>query len=324
MTEVKQGSPVKGWGLLLIALVIAAGAFWLATRYLTNKEGLLREQIIGEKSATSSYVVASVDLLPGDIIGPENMAVAKIVSDNISAFAITPDVFDSYNGQVIKYPMSAGEPLLSHFVAGLGIERFSDLLEKNERAITLEIDNLSSASGMLVAGDYVDLMLVMDVDDDESINSAKNLRPLLQDVRVLAVDALPLVSKQQDFVALNTAVQSYSSVTVGLGFSDASKLVLARDVGDIVFMLRNKHDRHLHDANLITQLDLNSTSGSSKSYQFYSSSNSKQGVIAPTTKNIFLNSQMDSSKMIYSLSKKKKDDLIPNSHKNSDDLAAVE
>ncbi len=324
MNEVKQGSPVKGWGLLLIALVIAAGAFWLATRYLTNKEGLLREQIIGEKAVTSSYVVASVDLLPGDIIGPENMAVAKIVSDNISAFAITPDIFDDYDGQVIKYPMSAGEPLLSHFVAGQGIERFSDLLEKNERAITLEIDNLSSASGMLVAGDYVDLMLVMDVDDDDNVNAEKNLRPLMQNVRVLAVDALPLVSKQQDFVALNTAVQGYSSVTVGLKFSDASKLVLARDVGDIVFMLRNKDDHHLHDASLITQLDLNKSTTASKSYQYYSSSNSKQGVIAPALKSVNSNTRMDSSKMIYSLSKSKKDNLIASSQKKSNDMAAVE
>jgi len=315
MSEVKRENPVKNWGLLVIAMVIAGGAFWLATRYLTNKEGLLREQIMGERATTSSYVVAAVDILPGDIVGPENMAVAEIVSNNISAFAITPDDFEHYNGQVIRFPMAAGEPLLSHFVAGLGIERFSDLLEMNERAITLEIDPLNSASGMLVAGDFVDLMLVMEVDQNGGAESQKNLRPLLQNVRVLAVDSMPLVSKEQDFVALNGAEASYSNVTVGLEFDDASKLVLARDIGDIVFMLRNKKDSNLHDSNLITQLDLNSTNRRSDSYQFYSSSNSEAGVINPTIKSMASNIQLDNTKMVHSLSKKNKTN---NNEKNED------
>lgn len=325
MVDVKQGSPVKGWGLLLIALVVAAGAFWLATRYLTNKEGLLREQIMGEKAVTSSFVVASRDILPGEILSLNNMALAEIESENISSFAVHPQNFNLYDGQVLKTPMSAGEPLLSHFVAGKGIERFSDLLEQNERAITLEIDNLSSASGMLVAGDYVDLMLVMDVDDDDNSNSEKNLRPLLQDVRVLAVDAMPLVSKEQDFVAFGRSKQSYSNVTVGLEFDDASKLVLARDIGDIVFMLRNKKDHNLHDAGLITQLDLDKTSKSSLNYQFYSSSNSKAGVINPTIKNISSSIQIDSTKMIYSVAKKK-DEAVEQIEKNkkSNELAIAE
>jgi len=325
MSEVSRGGSVKNWGLLVIAVVIAMGAFWLSTRYLTNKEGLLREQIIGERAVTSSYVVASVDSLPGDIIGPENMAVAEIVSDNISTFAVRPEEFEEFNGQVLKYPMTAGEPLLSHFVAGKGIERFSDLLGSNERAITLDIDALNSASGMLVAGDFVDLMLVMDAVVGEGEESKKNLRPLLQNVRVLALDAMPLVSKEQDFVALNGVDSGYSNVTVGLDFEDAAKLVLARDVGEILFMLRNKEDHNLHDSALVTQLDLESGSESANNYQFYSSTNSNAGVIMPVVKSISPNIQLDSSKMIFSVAKKKEKEEIKNEKNiNSEELAVAE
>jgi len=267
---------------------------------------MLRNQIIGEKDRTSNYIVAKSDLLPGAIIGAETMAVARITSKNMSAFSVHPDSFADYEGKVLKSPMSAGEPLLSHFVAGDGIERFSDLLEKNHRAITLEIDELSSASGMLVAGDFIDIMLVMENEDSSQGDDSKNLRPLLQNIKVLSVDAMPLVSKDQDFVVYNDDMQNYSNITVGLEFDDATKLVLARDVGDLVFMLRNKDDQTLNDTKLITLLNLKKATGSGSNYQYYSSSVSQGGVILPSIKEIISTSPIDNSKMIFSVKKKEK------------------
>lgn len=284
MSSIKRKNFIKSWGLLLVALVISGLAFWLAINYLTAKEGSLREEILSEKKQKIRVIVASIDLMPGDVISLETMALAFVDNENLSTFVVGPENFASIEGSIIRYPMSAGEPLLSHAVAGEGIERFSDLLDINERAITLEIDSLNSAAGMLVAGDFVDLMFLIEAGDDSSVDENKNLRPLLQNVRILAVDAFSLRSKKQDFVIVgNNAEMQYSYVTVGVNFDDASKLVLARDIGEIVFMLRNKADDNFHDNEMITQLDLGGVSSIENSYQFFSSNTSP---VAPQLRKI--------------------------------------
>lgn len=292
---------LKGWGLLFIALSIAGITFWLALNYLSSKESLLRDEILNEKVQKIAVVVAANNLLPGDVINLETMALAEVDAINVSAFAIRPEDFNKVQGKIIRYPMSSGEPLLQHFLAGDAIERFSDLLESNERAVTLEIDSLSSAAGMLVTGDFIDIMLLMEAEDTEFSDDNKNLRALLQNVRVLSVDAYPLHSKKQDFViaANNEGLIQYSNITVGVNFDDAAKLILARDVGDIVFMLRNKSDHLFHDADLISRLDLDKKQLKHRTYQFYSAN--VGGVIDPVSKAIDSSSSVDNHKHTYSV-----------------------
>jgi len=268
----------RSWGLLVVSLVIAGVAFWLTKTYLSSQENKLRQQLLDQQGAYANVVVASKDIIPGDVISLENMAVAQVPISNLSSSAVMPEQFGGFEGQVVRNYMSTGEPLLNHFVAGIGIERFSDLLDDGERAVTLEIDDINSVSGMLLPGDFVDIMMLLEEESDTQElagNDNKNLKPLLQKVRILAVDALSLVSKEQDFIAQHSGYDDsmqYSSVTVGVGFDDAAKLILARDIGDLVFMLRNKEDRAHLKSDLLTKEDLlHQNNSNSKSYKYYSS-----------------------------------------------------
>jgi len=299
MSNTNKKNFLKSWGLLFIALAMAGGAFWLSTNYLTNKEGLLRDEILSQREQKIDVVVAAGDLKAGTVVNLESMALASVTANNISAFAIRPQDFKHVQGKIIRFPMSPGEPLLSHFMAGDSIERFSDLLESNERAVTLEIDRINSAAGMLVAGDFVDVMLLMDEEDDSSQDN-KNLRPLLQNVRVLSVDAYPLHSKKQDFVIATDrdGLIHYGNITVGVPFDDAAKLVLARDIGDIVFLLRNKEDHQFHDGEMITKLDLDQEKKQGNSYQFYAAT--AGGVIKPMVKLIASSPDINRNKRVFS------------------------
>lgn len=268
----------RSWGLLIFSLAIAGVAFWLSKSYLSSQENKMRQQLLEQQGSYANIVVATKEMVPGDIISLENMAIAQVPVNNLSASAVPPEQFASFEGQVVRNYMSAGEPLLNHFVAGIGIERFSDLLDKGERAVTIEIDDINSVSGMLLPGDFVDIMMLLEEDatsPDLMVQENKNLKPLLQKVRILAVDALSLVSKDQDFIAQHSGFDDsmqYSSVTVGVGFDDAAKLILARDIGDLVFMLRNKTDSEQLNSDLLTREDLlHQNNSNSKSYKFYSS-----------------------------------------------------
>lgn len=61
MSDTRKKNFFRSWGLLFIALAMAGAAFWLSINYLTNKEGLLRDEILSEREQTIQIVVASGD-----------------------------------------------------------------------------------------------------------------------------------------------------------------------------------------------------------------------------------------------------------------------
>lgn len=303
MVDLKNKNATKGWALLAAAVFISLVAFALANKYLTSKESSIRMEVLGLAPEKLAYVVASRDVLPGDIVSLDNMSIAQLAPENISQFAIVPEEFAKIQGRVIEFPMSTGEPLLSHFVKGSAIGRFSDLLAVNERAVTLEIDSNNSAAGMLLAGDYVDILLLMESSEDEDEGEGKLLKPLLQKVRILSVDAMPLLSQDQEFVNEYNRGEAYSTITVGLPFDSASRLVLARQVGDIVFMLRNQDDSTLNEDGIIKPLDLTSGSASANQYAFYSASEATGGSITPLIKSFSVGVSQSKYQNVISIKK---------------------
>ncbi|GHB12694.1 MULTISPECIES: Flp pilus assembly protein CpaB [Shewanella] len=279
----------SSWLMLTIAVLVAIAAFWLSNNYLKNKEEILKSQIVQEEAETVSVVVASRPVQMGEILSPENMAVADMPAAFASASAVAPGDFDYYNGQVVKHDMSPGEPLLTHYVSGLGIESFSDLLGEGERAVTLQIDEINSVSGMTLPGDIVDLMLVTELEPEgESTDKITQIQPLLQSVRILAVDDISLVSPTQDFVLHGVGKGSleYSSITVGVKYQDAAKLVLAKEVGEIAFMLRNRSDGQRLAKTMFDSKQLASEANSEGQYQLYTLSSTSGGSLKPVTVSI--------------------------------------
>lgn len=295
----------SSWLMLVIAIFIAFIAFWLANNYLKNKEEILKNQLRGVEPETVSIVVAATDVMMGDVVSSANMAIADVNAEYLSLSVVPPGDFGVYEGQVVKHNMIAGEPLLSHYVAGLGIESFSDLLREGERAVTLEIDNLNSASGMALPGDIVDLLLVTEkaVEDAEGLadEPLKQIEPLLQKVRILSVDNISLVSQTQDFkmYGYDKNFLEYSTITVGVKFKDAAKVILAKELGEIVFMLRNSTDEtNTSSRALISDFNKKINRNDKGSYKLYTSSLITNGEIKPVTVTISSEQKTELSRSI--------------------------
>ncbi|WP_020207549.1 Flp pilus assembly protein CpaB [Gilvimarinus chinensis] len=272
----------KSWGLLIVAVVIAILAFWLSTRYLQNKETTLRSQIQSQIGSSVKVVVASAPLRAGDVLGPANMAVAEVSSEFLSPAAITPDRFSLVDGKVLNFPMAAGEPLLSHYLGDDSVSRFSELLEEGERAISFEVDNINAVSGMVLPGDYIDISLITEkTDTDGSEMDNQLLIPLLDKVRVLSVDAISLVSRNDEFFRHdnNSAVLDYGTVTVAVTYKNAGLLTLAREKGEMTIFLRNPEDIASRLSDSVAMDDYIDSQASSGEYQFLGGSMSKDGVI---------------------------------------------
>lgn len=272
----------KSWVLLVIALGVAALAFWLASQYLANKESIIRSEARRELGETITIVVASRDVAAGEAIGPDNMAVAEVDAEFVSAAVITPGAFAAVNGRITTFAMSQGEPLVAHYLGGQSITRFSDLLGPGERAVTIDIDNLNAVSGMLLPGDFVDILLLQQPSEFSSTDD-KQMLPLLQQVRILSVDAISLLTRDDDFFNFRngSAVLDYGTITVGVNHRDAALLTLARDSGELAFMLRGKEDRSRMQVSAVTVSDFISKGNRNLAgYQLISGSSGENGGLA--------------------------------------------
>lgn len=286
----KLRTGATSWGLMAAALVLGGLAFLAANWYLRQQQAALEQELLGQQGAKRAVVVATMPVAAGEAIGGHNMAIAEIPAVNLSERAVPPDDFSYYDGKVLRTPMSQGEPLLDHFVAGLGAERFSDLLLEGERAVTIAIDEIKSQDNMLVYGDRVDLLLLMEPKSQTGSQDAEQkLAPLVENVRVLAVGRRALVARDADFAPATDdpeADANYSTLTVGVPMQDASRLLLARDLGEIVVALRNRRDESPLRSDLLTGDGLLSRSGSEGTYQFYSNNLAEGGALKPSVQAI--------------------------------------
>lgn len=284
---------LKSWGLLLGALVIGVVAFFVATNYLDNAERAMRENLEGMQGSTTEVVVASSDLAAGTVLSSDNLAVAELPSNHISKSVVTPEMFSEIDGSLLNVDMNSGEPLLGHFLEGVLVERFSELIKEGERAVTIEVDTYSSNAGLLSVGDYVDIFLsgsFAQAPKRKSKNKKKVMVPLFQRIKVLAVDRNPLLTKEQEFRAQDFIgdedVFEYSSVTLALLADDADNLAFASSLGDIVFLLRSAGDDSLQEWSPVDQLTVLGNGSNNGSYMFFGKSSQSAGEIQPEARQI--------------------------------------
>ncbi|CAA2101103.1 Flp pilus assembly protein CpaB [Variovorax paradoxus] len=239
--SVKRLSPLIG--ALMLGL-LAAGLGWY---YLRASEREIAASL--EKDADSQrrdVVVARQNIADGATVLPGMVAKRSVPNEYVHNDALTPETFSQFAGRQLSVPVAAGKPLLASFFSAPR-KVFAQEIEQGVRAITIPVDEISSISGMLRAGDRIDFMYMV---DKNAANDPSVVIPLLQDVEVRATgqitaEQFAAMRKRSD-VSADTdpyAQQRYSTVTVAIQPQDAQKLILAQRLGKIIATLRNPDDR---------------------------------------------------------------------------------
>ncbi|MCR6478628.1 Flp pilus assembly protein CpaB [Variovorax sp. ZS18.2.2] len=239
--SVKRLSPLIG--ALMLGL-LAAGLGWY---YLRASEREIAASL--EKDADSQrrdVVVANRALGDGTTVLPNMVAKRSVPNEYVHNDALTPETFAQFAGRQLSVPVAAGKPLLASFFSAPR-KVFAQEIEQGVRAITIPVDEISSISGMLRAGDRIDFMYVV---EKSAANDPSVVIPLLQDVEVRATgqitsEQFAAMRKRSDVSADTDAYaqQRYSTVTVAIQPQDAQKLILAQRLGKIIATLRNPEDR---------------------------------------------------------------------------------
>jgi len=177
--------------LLLLALVAGiVAAILIYTALSRGSEGT------GSAGAASMVpaVVAKQDIPARTKITTSMIEVRQMPTDDLSELAYTD--LSQVVGRVTRYPIATSEQVLSTKVVSLESaaktgDSLSYIIPEGRRAISIEVSEVVSGGGLVLPGDYVDIMGVFDVKfgngDQETTEEKYFSRIILQNIEVLAV-----------------------------------------------------------------------------------------------------------------------------------------
>ncbi len=218
-------------------------------------------------------VVAKVDIPARTKVTATMLGVVLVPPDARGAEAFS-DV-SQVVGQVTRFPIQANEQLLQTKViplnGTLGVGRaLSYTIPQGERAIAISASQIMDAGGLVLPGDYVDILVVYDMQFPENgqLQSVSNylVQTLMQNVEVLAVsqtvvDTVPEAEPSPDNnqIARNSdaaPVPDASTITLAVSPEDAQKLYLAESNGHLRLSVRAYGDGEEQPIDFLVQPDI--------------------------------------------------------------------
>lgn len=228
----------------LIVLAVALVATVLVALYVRNLVSqpapVVQEGEIAEVQVKPDMQVLTVarDVRAGERMLPEDFAwrawPAAGVTKAFFTEASYPDAIGDYAGAVARVPMFTGEPVIGGKLVKPGDAGFmAAILQPGLRAVSVSVTAESGASGFILPGDRVDVILTYEQEMDEGANSRSvyTSRTILENVRVLAIDQTPVAEGDEQAIVGSTA-------TLELSPEEAEALALAEALGDLVLSLR--------------------------------------------------------------------------------------
>jgi pilus assembly protein CpaB len=232
--------------LLTMALVLGAVGAVLASRYLTARAAAA-EQALASRYSSRTVVVAADDLPQGENLQSHNMAARAMPREFLPPDAVPAELAQGLVGGRTAIAIRRGTPIVSSAVLkDGGAASLSGLLAPGERALTLPVDDINSQAGRVQIGDRVDLYY------RHSESGSTLLMPLLQQVEVLAAGgALRQASgDEQD------AVRTYATLTLRVPSTEAPRILLAQQAGEIAVVLRAATDQVSEAASIRSSSEL--------------------------------------------------------------------
>ncbi|RMG57040.1 MAG: Flp pilus assembly protein CpaB [Gammaproteobacteria bacterium] len=246
--------------MLVLAAVIGLVAAGLAVLYLKAREAALLEEL-RPRVKQVAVVVAKQDLPAGTVISTSNMAVMKVKPEQAHPESISPDQFDTVKGRYLAEPLASGRQLLRSQVTGEFPQDFSDTVPVKRRAMTIQVDEINSFSGLLRPGDRIDLFANLPPAVSGGQIESSFISPVVQNVEVLATGKEAARDYRERMLLIEGGVRQrvpdqYTNITVNVTPREAALLAAAQDKGDLIALLRNRKDDGKADFERMTPQEL--------------------------------------------------------------------
>ena len=258
-----------------------------------NRKFIMLAVALGLLGAILVYVAFSRDSSSGSGGGAANMPVViakadipprtKITQAMLEVRLVSPDVrsalaFENAElvvGKITRFPIAANEQILSSKVVDLtpgasAVSRsLSYTIPQGKRAFSISVSEVASTGGLVLPGDYVDVVVMYDVEFTRAGNKEKQdnflVQTLLQNVEVLAVsqavvdvvpEATPSANGQRVRNSEAKPNSDAKTVTLSLTPEQAQRVYLAEGNGKIRLAVRPYGEADERPVDYMTELEL--------------------------------------------------------------------
>jgi len=245
------------WRLFALALVFALLAGIGTILYLNLMERRIRKELQPPKQSMTSVVVASRNLSVGTKINTDTVAVRKVPTEFVGPDSITPAQFNSINGAILVKQLGQGKILLRDFI-DLNIPKdFSGTIREGHRAVTIQVDEINSVSGLVRPGNHIDLFTRLSGNSGSAGGQASSgfVVPVLENVLVLATGSSSARANEDEYIHIDEAdrQRQYNTLTLELTPKAVALLSIAESRGTLIAALRNGKD---HSGALFERISL--------------------------------------------------------------------
>lgn len=216
----------------------------------------LRQRQVGKETATVVVVKKSVGR--GLPIPAENVELRKIPSEFVGPTMVK--TLDAVVGKIATSTLFEGEFVLHEKVAKAGSRGggIATLIPAGLRAYSIQASNSANrVSGLLQAGDHVDVLLTRGSQSNSGDASAKS-ESLIQNVEVLAIDknVEQATNKSSSMNSSSKPEAKTSTVTLLVTPKQAAVLGLGQKEGILSLALRNPEDDTITEGTDVSEAEL--------------------------------------------------------------------
>jgi pilus assembly protein CpaB len=192
----------------------------------------------GAHAPVERSVLAAARAIPaGTLVRSDDMISVSVPEQDVPADSIAPASETQFLGALVRRDFAANEPLVSSALIKKSDSSFlAAVLAPGDRAVTIAVDPTETASGLVMPGDKVDIVLTA----GEGQSGRKVAQTVLSDVRIVAIDQ-SLSGAAAAAAPVTAYVQSHEmprTVTLELTAQEAEKLLVAQQLGKIDLVLR--------------------------------------------------------------------------------------
>lgn len=235
--------------MIVVALVLAAGAALLARSWITGQIAQREEQTAAApQMELTTVVVATAPLRFGNTLAPEHVKVIEWPAASVpeGAFKTIEELINEEEPRVVLQPIEPNEPILLTKVTGPGQRAtLSTVISEGMRAMTIRVNDVAGVAGFVLPGDRVDLLLTREVIEDQPITDV-----LLQNIKVLGIDQKVQAPEEQQ-------ADVVKAVTIEVDVEQAQKITLAATVGELSLALRDVTNVESEPVRTVSLRDLN-------------------------------------------------------------------
>lgn len=222
------------------ALALVAGTAIVVLRITHSPSGGMHE------ARQPAILVATHMVASGSLLRPEDVAWKEVDSDmiapdNLVRGRVQPS---DYSGAVVRRGFASGEAFAASAIVKPGDRGFlAAVLAPGDRAVTITVGPSQSASGLVLPGDYVDVILTQNFDSYTADPARKSVgETVLHNVRVIAVDKkltnAPDAPQPSAGLGVATTIKLPKTITLEVNEQQAQRLMVANSLGHIDLALR--------------------------------------------------------------------------------------